>query len=326
MRVVASLTTMPDRYDKLSQTLNSLHNQTYKLDAIYLGVPHKSKRLDIEYPPLPDTITKQCTVVRCPDYGPITKIVGALMSESDPNTVIITFDDDRVYHPDLVEKLIQHHQQYPNAAIGSSGMLLKYACPMCAITPNEDNMIYRIPKFSVPPQGRKVDSVYGYPGALYVRKFFPFGPPSKKNGKSCHSKKSGESNTLTQDMSLLEEKFLNYALINMDTFLNDDIMISGYLSTKKIGRMIFPDMPIADHVLDHGVRVRTTNEISYDLDLFFKRLNSAVTAARKAGMYQHTEDVAMTETIVGVTAIMVISILILIAAVIWILRQNEPFL
>lgn len=297
MRVVASLTTMPDRYFKVVETLKSLKEQTYKLDAIYLSLPDKSRRLQIPYPPVPEEISNLCTIVKCDDFGPITKIVGGILSEDDPNTVIITFDDDLIYPNNLVEKLMSHHKKYPNSAIGSSGMLLKYDCPMCAINPNEDYFFYRVAKFNIPEEGRRVDSIYGYPGALYVRKFFP----AKK---------------------YLEEKFLNYALINHNTLMNDDIMISGYLSLHNIERRIFSKMPTVSFVVDdNGVRVRNDNEISYDLDKFFQRMNLAINTAKSIGMYSTTESVDMSETIVGVAGIIIFSVLLIILLSIYFVRR-----
>lgn len=300
MRVICSITTMPDKYFKVVKTLESLHRQTHKLDAIYLGVPEQSRRLGIKYPPIPEEIAKLCTVVRCTDYGPITKIVAGLLQENDPETVIITFDDDMIYPETLVETLVKHHKSYPNSAIGSSGMLLKYNCPMCAIVPNEDNFFYRIPKFPVPPEGRKVDSIYGYPGALYVRKFFP-------------------------SRDKLEANFLNYALINNDMLMNDDIVISGYLSMHKIDRRIFPDMPIVSFVLDDGVRTRVETEISYDLDKFFQRMNRSIDASKSLGMYETTEPLDMSETIVGISFVIVITFLVLLFLTIYLVR-NPNFL
>lgn len=299
MRVVASLTTMPDRYFKVSKTLESLRRQTYQLDAIYLSLPERSRRLNIEYPPVPPEISNLCTIVPCTDFGPITKISGALLTEEDPETVIITFDDDMIYPETIVESLVNHHKQYPNSAIGSSGMLLKYSCPMCAITPNENTFFYRIPKISVPSEGRKVDSIYGYPGALYIRKFFP----------------SSEK---------LEADFLNYALINHDMFMNDDIVISGYLSLHNIERRIFPNMPIISFVLDDtsGVRVRNNNEISYDLDKFFQRMNRSIDTSKSLGMYSNPEPLDISETIVGIGIVVVIAVSILIVLSIYIIRSS----
>jgi len=298
MRFVASLTTMPDKFSKLVRTLESLQHQTHKLDAIYLGIPEKSRRLGIKYPPVPSEIADLCTVVPCVDYGPITKIIGGLLKENDPETVIITFDDDMIYPENLVETLVNHHKKYPNSAIGSSGMLLKYNCPMCAITPNEGNFLYRIPKFPVPPEGRKIDSIYGYPGALYVRKFFP----SKDK---------------------LEADFFNYALIDNDMLMNDDIVISGYLSMHNIDRRIFPNMPEVSFVLDDGVRLRSTSEISYDLDRFFQRMNRAIDTSKSVGMYASTEPLDVSETIVGISFIVVLSLLTIALLVIYLMKSSD---
>src|SRR5947207_5308811 len=126
LRVVASLTTMPDQYSKVIKTLESLHAQTYKLDAIYLSLPEISRRLGTKYPPVPKEISDNCTIIKTPDVGPITKIYGGLLAESEPDTIIITFDNDMVYPDRMVEKLIENHKKYPNSAIGSAGMLLKF--------------------------------------------------------------------------------------------------------------------------------------------------------------------------------------------------------
>lgn len=301
MRVVASLTTMPDRYHKIVKTLRTLNNQTYPLDAIYLGLPEKSHRLGIPYPEATSEMKKMCTVVKCKDYGPITKIAAGLLSEDDPETVIITFDDDMIYPTDMVEALMKHHHKYPNSAIGSSGMLLRYSCPMCAITPNEDNFLYRIPKFSVPPEGRRVDSIYGYPGALYVRKFFP-------------------------EREKLEKEVFNYAFLNHEMFMNDDISISGYISMKNIERRIFPNMPIVDFVRDEctGERKRADNEISYNMDKFFQRMNIAIATAKKNGMYATTEPVDASETILGIAAIVILCFLVLILILVYLFKTDRP--
>jgi hypothetical protein len=299
MRVTGTLTTMPDRYFKIVETLESLHRQTYPLDAIYLSLPEKSRRLGIDYPPLPDEIAKLCTVVRCVDYGPITKIVGGLLEENNPETVIITFDDDMIYPEDTVEALVKHHRQFPNSAIGSAGMLLKYPCPACVVHPNERNFLYRIPKISIPVEGRRCDSIYGYSGALYVRKFFP-------------------------DREFLEEKFLNYSLLDHNVYMNDDILISGHLSLNNIERRIFSGMPEVGFVLSpDGVRIRADNEISYNLDKFFQRMNLAISKAKSLGMYADTEEIYMAETILGVGAIIVISILAIFILIIYLLQS--PF-
>lgn len=289
VRVVGTLTTMHDRYPKLLETLKTLHAQTYKLDAIYLGLPDVSRRLQVKYPPLPSEIQKLCTVIPCVDYGPITKILGGLVGETDPTTVIISFDDDMYYPPTLVESLMRHHHEYPNSALGSAGMLLKYNCPLCAINPNENYAAYRISKFHIPPEGRKVDSVYGYAGALYTRGMFP----------------------KTED---LEPELFSYALLDNNMLMNDDITISGYLSLHNIERRIFNDIPkVGWALLDKdGNRIRKDNEISYNMDKFFQRMNAAIVKCKEIGMYAQCEQVDMSETILAAGFIIVLCIVLIL--------------
>jgi len=55
------------------------------------------------------------------DWGPATKLIGALLLEKDPTTVIITFDDDMIYHRDTVKWLSTHMQP---------GIALSFGCEM----------------------------------------------------------------------------------------------------------------------------------------------------------------------------------------------------
>ena len=298
MRVVASLTTMPDKYSKIITTLKSLNSQTHKLDAIYLGLPQKSRRLGLEYPPLPKEAEELCTVVKVTDYGPITKLLGGLLKEQDPSTVIITFDDDMYYPPTMVEKLVQRHKEYPDSAIGSSGMLFGRDCPFCAITPNETDFLFRFPKFYIPKEGRRVDSVFGYAGALYVRKFFP----SVQN---------------------LQKDLLSYSLVTKDTLMNDDITISGYLSKKGIERRIFDWMPGISYIAnEQGSFKRLSTEISHNGDDFFRGIKSAIQTCKSFGMYQTTEQIWTSETI-AVSGLLLFLGLILFLLGIWYLIQVQ---
>lgn len=290
MRVVASLTTLPDRYEKVVRTLTSLEEQTRRPDAIYLTVPTFARRLQRAYPEIPAEIRARCEVVNIEsDYGPITKIIGGVLSEVEPDTIIISFDDDMVYPATMIEWLLSKAEQFPTAAIGSSGMLLRQPCPLCAITPNEENWIYRIPKFHVPDDGRRVDSIYGYPGALYRRWMFPI---------------NEELNDLLQ-----------YPEQSEALFMNDDIVISGYLSLRSVERRIFAGAPRVDFVRNNGVRERSEYEISYNLDKFFQRLNSSISEAKQLGMYTVTEPVDISETVLGVSTIVVFAVILLLLGI-----------
>lgn len=296
MRVVASLTTIPGRYAKLLRTLRSLKEQDYPLDAIYLAIPQESRRLKQPYPIIPNEIAELCTVVPCDyDYGPITKLMGALISESDPSTIIFTFDDDIVYSPRLVSSMLIYQRRFPDSAIGSSGILLKYGFPFYSTISNCSGSWNRVTGFDMPEDGRSVDALCGFSSVLYLRKFFP----SKQN---------------------LYEKFLKYPLMDSDVYMNDDIMISAYLSQQKVDRRIVPHIPPTNDgkIFDPNIDGLDENEISYHKLEFLKRFRNSINKVKEWGFYSNNQMVSFYETIGG-RVFMVICILIIFLITIYIM-------
>lgn len=206
MRVVGSLTTLPHRINNIDETIKSIYEQTYKLDAIYLTIPN-----DIEYN-IPKHINKYCSIVRCKNYGFIIKILGALLNENDKDTIIITFDDDIIYSEDLVQKMINKSKNNPYTAIGCSGLKLGSFPFYISHTKNENNYNKRWYSFDVKQEGEEVDVLYGYSGVLYIRGFFP-------------------------TLNNIEKDLLSYT--KDEKLFNDDILLSGYLSLHNIDRKIF---------------------------------------------------------------------------------------
>jgi hypothetical protein len=281
MRVVATLTTMPHRYSKLLQTLKYLHQQTHKLDEIYLGIPKISKRLNIEYPPVPQNISDLCTVVELPkDYGPISKLMGALISERDPNTLIFSFDDDVHYPPNLVESFLLTASAVSKTGetgrastvnggdvVGETGHTIKsVVCgsafilgsgfPFYSSIVNVQSSdlidINRIINAPLNKNGREVDIVCGFAGVLYRRNFFD-----------------------DDFIDIIE----NYFMTDENLFLNDDVAISAYLSFKGIKKMIYPlPGPIPPNTHE---RESNKADISYDKIKFLKRFNKAIEKSRE---------------------------------------------
>lgn len=212
MRVVCSLTTVPLRllHGRLVNTLRSLNNQTHHFDAIYLTIPQG-------YPEVPSEISALCQPVYTEkDYGPLTKLVGGLLQESDPTTIIIVLDDDYIYPPTLVEKLLGKHFKYPGIAIGSTGTFIKNFPYYFSLIRNQAS--YRYTFWNGHPisnTGLNVDILCGYAGILYERGFFPCNNKLKKLNK-----------------------FLDRVFLNKDIFCNDDIYVSAYLSSKNIEKNI----------------------------------------------------------------------------------------
>lgn len=211
MRVVGSLTTIPSRIKTIEPILQSIANQSYKLDALYIGIPFTSASENQKYP-IPDFITNYCGIVRCQDYGPVTKLVAALLTEQDPKTVIITFDDNKIYPEGLVEKLVSKHVSNPKAAIGSSGLKIGGMPFYISTVFNEYHLNNRWFNFKIDTAGEYVDVLFDKPGVLYVRKFFP-------------------------DVDNIY-KLIKYT-VDETLFKNSDIVISGYLSKRNIERLVF---------------------------------------------------------------------------------------
>lgn len=297
MRVVGSLTTMPYSYNKLLKSLKSLKNQTLELDEIYLTVPKYAKRIEQKYPPIPLEIKKIVKILNYEDNGPITKIIGSLLMEEDPDTIIITFDDDVVYPRELVEFLVNKHIKNPNEAIGTSGLLFKYSHPFWGLVYNQNIQMFRMIGPNIDDRGKYVDSIYGYAGALYVRKFFP------------------DKNNIGE--------FLKYSRQNEDLYLNDDITISGYLSLKNIRRKVFSGAPQVSCELDSS-KNRSVHELSYNSTKFSNSLINAIKKAKEVGMFENIEHINYTETIPGNITVIVASLLLIIIIIILIFFKINP--
>jgi hypothetical protein len=157
-RTVVSISTFSQRIFHLDKSLDSLRLQSLQPDRVIVSIPmtyrHKKEtigRLDgcsdcvadpvhhneslqsilawfknyssaepnqtaqniFEFPGL---LTLQ---ILDSDWGPATKALGALILEHDPETVIITFDDDMVYNSETVAWLATHINQ---------GMALSFGC------------------------------------------------------------------------------------------------------------------------------------------------------------------------------------------------------
>ena len=99
-KIVFSLTTTPLRINNISPTFDSLVKQTIKPNYILLNLPYKFDRTG-EYYKIPSFLNYYDNVVVNrfdKDYGPITKLVGAIKYiPKDEDTWIIITDDDNLY-------------------------------------------------------------------------------------------------------------------------------------------------------------------------------------------------------------------------------------
>lgn len=285
MRIVATCTTLPDRYDTLIKTLHCLHKQDIKLDKIYVTIPYKAARLNKVYPPIPQEMKDLATIVRIKtDYGPLCKMYGALHYESHPNTIIISVDDDCNYPENLISTLVNYHKHNPNVAICGTGALLNNGTLFASFYSNvtsldNKNNLYG---FNIPNEGRYIDVIHGFAGVLYKRSFFP------------------------QKSNLYKQLFM-YPMLNASIFCHDDVIISGYLKKNGIKMIIYKDIP--------RITLEETNEdaLSYHFKDMVIKFNTSIDTLKQHGMFLNYEDTLLSESpAYRVLIIILIAIFILI--------------
>lgn len=151
-RVIASLTTLPDRITNLEPTLRSLLQQTRPPDEIVVAIPQFSIREKTEYT-VPDYLQKvpRVRIMRCEkDWGPASKFIPVIQQElaaGRGDTLIMVVDDDRVYPRDALEIFLHYHQQMPNAALCFRGGFIPR------------NLVWFMPKIFRASQIREVQRV-----------------------------------------------------------------------------------------------------------------------------------------------------------------------
>jgi hypothetical protein len=118
-KVVISLTTTPDKIKKLKPILNSLLDQTVKVDQIALNIP-KDKEYNI-----PQEYNDILNVFYCgQDYGCATKFIPTILREDSENTIILILDDKYIYGKDYIETMIEHYNKDNCSIISKHGILI----------------------------------------------------------------------------------------------------------------------------------------------------------------------------------------------------------
>jgi hypothetical protein len=196
-RIVISLTTTPTRIHAIEQVLRSLLAQSRPAAEILLNVPFRLARSGEEYL-IPDWVVglPGIRIHRCQDYGPATKLLGALERETDPDTLIITVDDDVLYPPGMVAT-------YWRMA-GAVGACVACTAAFNIADPFAFSVAVRGSLVPVRGQLATADVAEGYGSCFYRRHFF-------------------------------DKRVFEVAELPDFLFFSDDIAISNYLGERGIG-------------------------------------------------------------------------------------------
>jgi hypothetical protein len=196
MKIYFSLTTSPQRINKLHQTIDSIYNQTVPFEKIILNIPYIFNRTKTKYI-IPEYLSKNSKIIinRCHDIGPGTKLLPSLFITTDDD-IIITIDDDRKYLKNMLETFLEFYNKNNNSVIATTCIKINYY-----------NNIYNFSRIVDPKlSGKSFHILQGYGGVLYPRKVFK--------------------------ADFLD--YCNLLLKNINFYLSDDLYISNYLAMKKI--------------------------------------------------------------------------------------------
>lgn len=117
-KVCVSLTSFPARINSVAYTIKSLLLQTRRPDRITLWLaesqfPTKELPSRLEW-----LVSKGLEIRYCKDLKSHKKYYYALQEQS-PSELVITVDDDIIYHPHTIERLIETHKTTPDAIVCS---------------------------------------------------------------------------------------------------------------------------------------------------------------------------------------------------------------
>jgi len=204
-RVIASLTTLPDRIQNLEPTIRCLLAQTRPPDEIVLTVPEFSVRQERPYS-IPKYLSQFPTlrILRSKtDWGPATKFIPLIQEElaaGRSDTLIMVLDDDRIYPRDALETYLHYHNELPNAALCFRG------------GPMPKNFYWFVPKLFLGSRIRepkRVAVITGCGSYLIQPRFF-------------------------------DSALWNYSDAPASAFYMDDIWISGQLDRRGIEKVSVP--------------------------------------------------------------------------------------
>jgi len=113
-RVVVTLTSTPETSSNLKAVLNSLLDQTIRVNEIALNVPYKFK--------VPDGIELGAVVFRTgKEAKPLDGTLPTIKREGETGTIIIAIDDNHIYGKDFIKTIIQEIMKTPSMAVYVNG-------------------------------------------------------------------------------------------------------------------------------------------------------------------------------------------------------------
>jgi glycosyl transferase family 2 len=204
-RVIASLSTVPGRINKLTATIRSLQKQTRPPDEIILAIPEFSIREERPYV-VPEYLSRLpgLRILHSEkDWGPATKFIPVIQRElgaGREETLIMVVDDDRVYPRDALATYLHYAAQLTEAALCFRGAAMPRTFDWRNAIMTKGNELR---------EPRCVAVITGCGSYLVQPRFF-------------------------------DESLWDYSKAPNAAFYMDDIWISGWLARRKVKRYAIP--------------------------------------------------------------------------------------
>ena len=114
-RVVISFSITPNNIDKLKPMINSILDQTVKVDQIALFIPYE---YEDNKDNIPQYIKDVANIFSCgKDYDKGTKLIPMLLREKECDTTIISLDNNIVYGKDFIYTMLEESKKNPNTTL-----------------------------------------------------------------------------------------------------------------------------------------------------------------------------------------------------------------
>ena len=124
VNIVCSLTSFPLRINECFYAIKSILLQSVKPNRIVLWLA-SSQFPDKKLPKSFEELIKIGVEIRyCEDLRSHKKYF-YMLQEQKENELIITFDDDIIYHPDTISRALDMHEKYPNCIVCNDAKLIE---------------------------------------------------------------------------------------------------------------------------------------------------------------------------------------------------------
>lgn len=115
-RIIISFSTTPDKIHKLKPFINSILDQTIKVDLIaMIIIQDEDNPNTYDIPKYIKNVANVFPAGR--EYGKGTKIIPMLLREKECGTIIIALDENKIYGQDFIYSIIEEYKKHPDSVL-----------------------------------------------------------------------------------------------------------------------------------------------------------------------------------------------------------------